>query len=395
MELAARLNKSITMPPDITHSTDTGFSSIRLTPDASSRKLIGLSEGCLKDEERIPTIDDGDEAMVLAHVQYNHLKVLVDFTKADLGHVLRLRAEIKASTLRQIQFVDLWHLFEPGDLVYAPADDGSAQLFKAYFVSGGQSLKRPPTRLESQEYSNTRSRASYFTPRHYHEGKEEEVIIEEMLREEGSNMGTWTPFKVDSYHMQFDGERCGPVEVCHKIWPFEGEQDITNLTMYPLRFHKAGDEVLKALIQRGNELLFEMGYKSYDGQSCYLDRGKSQVTIQGDVYVDATAYYQDFPAAKPRIGRVLRSRQNAAEVEELCTYLQRPTTSTPNPQATKVALRLSGHELDAKLSDDFMTIHRMDMKPFVPEAGRVSDDILALMPHLCHGFSFQLRKWCK
>lgn len=375
--------------------------------DASKSEPEDPSEESQIDVSVVAATHADDEATVLAQVQYAHLRILVDFVKEELGDVLQLRSKIEAGTLQRIHFEDLWHLFQPGELIYAPSDDGSAQLFKAYFVSGGQSLKRPRTSTESREMNNLRERASYFLPRDLYAGKDEEELVDEMLREESSNTGTWTPFKIDSYHMQFDGERCGPIEFCHKIWPFEGEQDITSLKMYPLRFHYESATVLNAMIRRGHDFLFDEGYKSYDGKTCYLERGKSQFSIQGDVYVDASAYYQDFPITKPRLGRILRSNQNLAEVEEYCINSHQAKTSALQqaalpppppigfPYEPEFALRLSGHELDVKLSDEFLTIHRLEMEPFIPNEGEVSDDILALMPRFCHGFSFQLRKWCK
>jgi hypothetical protein len=352
-----------------------------------------------KDEAVVATAVDV-EASDLAAVKYAHLQALTDFVKEELGDVLRLRSEIVNGTLKHIHFEDLWHLFEPGDVVYAAAEDNSERLFKVYFISGGQSLKRPPTIAEITEINNLRDKMRYWKPPVGSEDREEEEMIEEMLREEGSGIGTWTPFKVDCYSMMHDGERCGPVESCHRIWPYEGQREITSLRIYPLRFHPKKDELLETMMKRGHDYLFDEGYKSYDGKTCFIRRSDSQLEIQGDVYVDSSSFHQDLPHAKPRLGRVLRSKQNLAEVEE---YSRNVQNSGLNPFSTPYksrhdpddVLTLSGHELDAKISDDFLTTNRLKLEPFIPMEGKIGSDELCLMPHYCFGYSFQLRKWCR
>jgi hypothetical protein len=125
------------------------------------------------------------------------------------------------------------------------------------------------------------------------------------------------------------------------------------------------------------------GHKSYDGRTLAMKRDESRMEIQSDVYVDFDAYYQTNPLKKPIIGRMLRSKQNLAEQEEAI------------PGAFSTHRTLNGHEVDTKLSNDFLTANRMSLERFKPHQGKISQEILLLMPHYVIGYAFQVRQWCK
>jgi hypothetical protein len=125
------------------------------------------------------------------------------------------------------------------------------------------------------------------------------------------------------------------------------------------------------------------GHKSYDGKTLAMKRDESRVEIQSDVYVDFDAYYQNNPLKKPTVGRMLRSKQNLAEEEEIFT---------PGDMSGRV---LSGHEVDTKLSNEFLTTNRASLERFKPHKGQISRETLLLMPHYVVGYAFQVRQWCK
>ena len=359
------------------------------TPDDKAEKESLQSNKGTNPPDVIEIIDKGGRVDTdadradLAEARYTHLKVLVDFIKEELAEVIILREKIADGTQDKIRFEDLWHLFKPGDIIYSKENDYD-QLFKVFFVTGGQSLKRSRTRDEANEISNIREKVSmrYFIPPELQDEDDEESI-EKMLREEGSGIGTWTPFKVDCYVFGFDGESCGPVAMCKKIRAYVGDREISDLPMYPLRFHPKKDELLRRMQERGSKFLFAGGHKSYDGRTLAMKRHESKVEISSDVYIDFDAYYQFMPVRKPTVGRMLRSKQNAAEEEELFA---------PGSAAYR---SLSGHEVDTKLSDTFLTNYRSSLERFKPEEDEVSLETLSLMPHYVVGYAFQVRQWCK
>jgi hypothetical protein len=112
-----------------------------------------------------------------------------------------------------------------------------------------------------------------------------------------------------------------------------------------------------------------------------LKHSEGRVEIQSDVYIDFDAFFQDNPLEKPNLGKLLRSRQNYAEVQESTT--------------SELFRSLTGHEVDSKLSDDFLNANRFTLERFKPDEDQISSDILYLMPHYVVGYVFQLHKWCK
>lgn len=83
-----------------------------------------------------------------------HLEMLVEFGEKALKRHLNLRAQIKDATLQRIAFTDLWHLYNPGDLLLVN-ERGYPQLYMVYNVTGGQHRLRNPT---EHEISNRRVR---------------------------------------------------------------------------------------------------------------------------------------------------------------------------------------------------------------------------------------------
>ena len=244
-------------------------------------------------------LDIEDKQVLIA--RYAHLKCLHDFIEEELEEILSLRKNIANGTIDRILFEDLWHLYEPGDIIYSKDNDYD-QLYRVYFVTGGQSLKRARNRQETTEINAIRDKLRYWIPPEEREENDEDTI-EKWLREEGSGIGTMTTLKVDCYFMGFDGEYCGPMDVCKKIRAYVGRREITSLPMFPLRFHPNKDTLLKKMEDRGRKFLFAGGHKSYDGQTLSMKRNESHVEIQSDVYVDFDAFYQSFPMKKPDLGR--------------------------------------------------------------------------------------------
>lgn len=200
------------------------------------------------------SIDSDADREHLAVARYTHLKVLHDFIEEELGDVLELRRRIDEGKQERIRFEDLWHLFRIGEIVYSTEKE-YGQLYKVFFLTGGQSLKRTQTDHESNEIRIIRERLRYWIPPEQQEEDEEETI-DKLLREEGAGIGTLTPFKVDCYVMGFDGEYCGPVAMMKKIRAYVGEREITSLPVYPLKFHPRRDFHLQDMEIRGRKFLF-------------------------------------------------------------------------------------------------------------------------------------------
>ncbi|ORY18242.1 hypothetical protein BCR34DRAFT_596465 [Clohesyomyces aquaticus] len=313
-------------------------------------------------------------------MRYEHLKCLQDFIKNELHDILMLREKIRDGTLKTIQFEDLWHMFEPGELIWS-TDNGHDQIYKVYSTTGGQIQRRSRTRFELQELEHIKNRATYWRepPK---TNDEEQEIIEQLTREEASGIGTWTSYKVDCYTMEFNGEHFGPVEACKKIRHYVGERQITTLPMFPVRFHPQANDLLRRMELRGKRFITSAGHKSYEGRTLAFRREEGRVEIQSDVYIDFDAYYQDYPTRTPKIGQLLRSKQDLAETDEAVV---------PGDEKFR---SLSGHEVDLKLADDFMATNRLRLERFkLAHDTEICVEDLYLMPYYVVGYAFQVRKW--
>lgn len=77
--------------------------------------------------------------------------MLVGFGENALKRHLDLRTQIQDATLQRIAFTDLWHLYNPGDLLLAD-ERGNPQLYMVYNVTGGQRRLRNPTENEVRHH---------------------------------------------------------------------------------------------------------------------------------------------------------------------------------------------------------------------------------------------------
>ncbi|KAL9088212.1 MAG: hypothetical protein Q9165_006339 [Trypethelium subeluteriae] len=327
-------------------------------------------------------------------MRVSHLQCLYDFIREELGELIELRAHVGDGSLESIKFEDLWHLIQPGDVIVS-AGYGYDQLYKVYSVTGGQIRRRPRTSGEITEMKEHSRALSFRPPRpstmnRFDEnwtdcsmsGHEEDDETGRQSREEASDIGTWTPLKVDCYSMAFDGTYIGPVEKCKKIEYFIGERRIHDLPVYPVRFHPQKDKLLRQMEDRGRRFVSSHGHKSYQGKVGTWRRQESRDEVQSDVYIDIDLYYQRYSHNKPDIGRLLRSRQDLSEVEEKM------------PDETVPWRHLSGHRVDQKLAEEFIISHRTFLEKRKAADLETRPHDLRLMPYQVIGYVFRLRKWC-
>jgi hypothetical protein len=315
-----------------------------------------------------------------AVARYKHVQLLIDFINDELHETLDLRRRSLNGDLKTIQFEDLWHIFEPGDLIYS-LENGHEQIYRVHFVTGGQSLKRAvrtgeiaipppsPVRIESsmQVFGND---------------DDDELFTETV--QASLVAGMWTDFRIDSHRFDFDGEFCVLGDGYTPLSPYTGERSITDLPTFPLRFHPDKTEVLQRMEARGRRLVSLNGHRSYEGRTATGPLSVHSVDIQSDVYVDFVRFYQDFPRARPKRGKIKRTRPLSAEAEEEFPYKERPGKAT---------IYLSDHQVDIKAYDDFVAANRHYMKLHKPSDHTFADSY-CLLPHRVIGYAFRHRYWC-
>ena len=148
-----------------------------------------------------------------ARDRVDYLRCVVGFIDNDLQDIRTLRRRITDSTLKKIAFDDLWHLFNPGELIIA-SNRGHYQAYRVLHVSGGRPL-----------FSSERPSGG-------------DNDYKEPPAEESHKDWTRSDFDIDCFSTCFDGEEIAPIPRQFAIAEFEGERPITSLAAFPLNSWK-------------------------------------------------------------------------------------------------------------------------------------------------------------
>ncbi|KAK8058634.1 hypothetical protein PG994_009082 [Apiospora phragmitis] len=188
-----------------------------------------------------------------------HLEMLVGFGEKALKRHLNLRAQVQDATLQQIVFNDLWHLYNPGDLLLAD-ERGYPQLYMVY------NLCQPPLAAAVAD----RGVDGTTPPR---------VPAPTAAR----NL-------MHCYALNVDSTGVGALCSRKQIKKYLGLKNVSDLPIYPLKFHKDARFILDKLQDRGRKFISCTGHRRYDGV-IYDTRGiVSREHLQGEIYVDADEY---------------------------------------------------------------------------------------------------------
>ncbi|KAK3317644.1 hypothetical protein B0T19DRAFT_479682 [Cercophora scortea] len=318
-----------------------------------------------------------DKQIKQLKTRVSHLQCLHDFIKTDLGYLIGLRLRIKEGSLETITFDEVYHLFSPGDLVIS-ADAGEDQLYQVYSVTGG----RP--RLGTPD-----------GPRRVHDLEDSQYV--------SAGIGTWTDVILQTYYMGTDGSRIGPYQMTLRVDHFVGERRVTDLDVFPLRFHHSAPDLCERLQARGRRFVNCYGHKKYvgipetprnllpdeDSDSGGPPRRQSQLLsarrtvfeeIRGDVFVDAHAYYHQHLRDVPSLSKLKRGRTNPREVFEAVS-------------GRRGLDYLGDHEVDEGMTDEFLQSRRHLLKPAAINSVENSLEHLQLLPYQVPAYEFRSRQW--
>ena len=170
----------------------------------------------------------------------NHLQLLIQTMVLHLGSLTTLHKAIRDRAVSKIRFEDLWHLFQPGDLVVT-----SRQPYQAYrvlHVSGGRPLLTTTDIARSDKDPEAKP---------------------------SSYRSQVSPFTVDCVRFDYDGEKFGSVQDSFSIFEYEEDRMIIKLDVYPMSYAEKADELTKTLLDRGRRFAEYQGFqnKRYEGLS--------------------------------------------------------------------------------------------------------------------------------
>lgn len=182
----------------------------------------------------------------------DQLRCLVDFMDEDMKDIFCVQRQIDDGSLQEIAFEHLWQLFRPDDLVFSGTTQKRA--YRVLHVTGGRAILD----IGDQPPIDTRSTSQ---PLKSWERHEDQALTYAHSRN--------TPFIIDAFYIDFDGENFGPVPRRFVIQEYEGEQPINALHAYPAKFDAKAVNTEKELLKRGKKFvkLARVTHKRYSGLS--------------------------------------------------------------------------------------------------------------------------------
>ncbi|KAL8811797.1 MAG: hypothetical protein Q9223_007455, partial [Gallowayella weberi] len=299
----------------------------------------------------------------------SHLRILTDFMKEDMKEVFAKHELLRSSQAEKVAFIDMWHLFMAGDLVVAESESGETglELYQVSILPAADifSSRRPVKQIQ------TKTEGPHQT-------------VESVYREE--SVSAMSVFTVDVFYFDFDGQKFGPVERRMNLVSYEGEKNIVDLPLYPLRFHKHADQLRAMMLRRGEKfrelsMPNEYPHCEYNG----LSVGEPQEQIDSQVIIDFALAYRKHPKNAPRFGLRSWIEDDARIVTEACGI----------PGCTdcfKDRFMFDDHRVDRQRTVEFIRANQLLLRT-VSSSEELTESMMLLLPNRVYGFVLRSRRW--
>jgi hypothetical protein len=280
------------------------------------------------------------------------LKLLIRFLDNDLRPMFDFRQQIKDGTASRIEYSDLWHLFERGDIVVARAHQDHAYLVVNF--AGGRDLLVPTARDLTKEETPT----------------------------------TVGGFVVDCVSLGSNGSTYVPKLEKITIKKFHGSQPISNLAVYPLRFDPNAAELRARFLSEGRKFVQLTQSAFCHRRVCGRTLDEPSHDLDAQVIVDMSLAMN--AKSEWRLRQTLSS-------DELTPRDKRETEQRPWCKHTYREACCGG---DVVLKD--LEIDDLEAEEFAGRMGRIlgplksedltEDDLMLMRPNL-HAFVLRSRQW--
>ncbi|KAG6356454.1 hypothetical protein INS49_015842 [Diaporthe citri] len=212
-----------------------------------------------------------------------HMKLYIDFVEK---HIVPMLDEARGSSKHKVRFSDLPMYFRPGDILYEPLKSGEN---KNKTGKAGSDAAGSQGLAVHHNYWKL-CWAQFQEPSPGPGDKAKKCHIGMRMLDHN--------FKVNSFHIDFDGDDYGPAPGESIIGLYEGEVDIKSLTFYPLRFDPDAAQKTKELTARAKNFrsYVRERHLSYDGwtliHTTYArrfsenQRRKRVEHIEGEIMID-------------------------------------------------------------------------------------------------------------
>lgn len=344
----------------------------------------------------------GDAAPELQHQRASlaELQIYVEFVEQKLvPEYQKFKSFQPAQATEQpsrARFEDLWYLFEPGELVYIPPN--ASRIYKdlsTYQFIGRVYRVQQPT-LESQDRSPRQALRS---------------ILKSTSQADPFKDSPRDTFNVAAYHLEFDGDQWGAVSRPAITIPrFEGEKEVSNLPVYPLRFLGDYEKFLKKAIADGKSVvdLIEARLVFYEGWSLITTPlgtsipstnaskkggdGRSPTHIGSDVLLDYTETFNTAPEWKPQDFKHILPDRGLDTIRWEKTV---PNLEWPDLEKKEVPLRLTEKAMDWDGIDLVRAEEQSKHDGYLRQSKikLPSGDDFALIPRRVYGYSVWKRQF--
>jgi SpoVK/Ycf46/Vps4 family AAA+-type ATPase len=328
--------------------------------------------------------------------RFEHLQCLVDFIEYDLSDALQIRTEIADGTIQRIAFVDLWHLFKPGDTILSNKKDDE-QALRVYCVTGGRYRFPDKVQRTDRRVPTWRSERRLEIERAYDRRKNLGLkgwsSDESESSDDKKTLGSYSPLCLDCLSTMYDGNTLKARRYKHRIDYYTGQRHITDLSVYPIQFHDSSIGILDRLMRRGERFVSCSGHKLYSGPAL-----KSLDTIHGEVYVDFKTGYAEnrlLGAAQRRFFKLGRQSPDTSEITEYVLRLKaksRFEEPLTGKRHTTVPI-YNDLVIDSERADEFINSNRDLLQETDPCNLEPGDERFCLLPRAVVAFSFRSRKW--
>jgi len=276
----------------------------------------------------------------------------------------RLNPERKrlANDPKDVRYADLWFVFPAGSLIYVKDKGTPQKIWKIIQRTGGRRFLARPT-----------------------SGKGAELDFEKIV----------TPFVIDCYYVDFDGERYVPVFEQFSITEFEETQPLASLPIIPFQTAERGGLVDKeALITRAHNFkeCTKVSHRYYTGRTLVTDPTGFKLSnlelgnvknvsryserVESEVIIDFGRTLQEIPSWKPGLDKLQLFRMEDKEVGNWAGFDQ-------------------DFEWDRKISEEFLKGESAKWEAWEKLKAEPDGEDLLLLPARVFSFILRSRTWGK
>lgn len=398
ISFAAEEKKQLVAPESAAHS-DT-HAEVKAITKKSETVLEPLVEATpIDDEEGVKALNDNTLEQKMDSVEaLRMVRCLMQFIKLYLRPYWNT---FSSARCHKIIFVDLWHIFKSGDLVFAPLGaDNDAEALNP---------------LKNQRSTDSKSSSPSNSPRRYqtvwrvyyaNAGKAYNTPQELELNKNHGKPKHW-PLLLRCYYLDFNGEKVSAVLHDFRISAFQGEKDIDSLPIYPIKFAKNATKIEDQMRKRGQM------FREFDTFSHRYYTGTSLVhQPSGDLI-----YNENNEPMHPDniVSQVIVDIRGVLQQNpHWCPIFQNEITMDREQPVDRVPLNI-WKDKDSKVLDHIMTEYfwhpcslerrlaedQKDREPFLRDdygespttLANLRDEDLALLPARVFAYSFRNRKF--